>query len=242
MHNRAQISARDHAINLGAMRRYFMADSTGGSIVMPQSGPDLLPRIRDLVRTDPLRAVSRSATTGELLKCDMFATISLDETFPAIQSAFVFVQSPPVAVSPASVLDMVRDAFGLNVSETADVFHVTRQTVYQWMKLADMEQVRSHAGRERIKLLYRAAQFWQAQPRLKGRWLRAILPSGITVLDLLIADKIDFDALQVAYATLTASSKGRRQEEGERATKAAVALAGAFAGLGSGRKARKGVR
>jgi hypothetical protein len=147
---------------------------------------------------------------------------------------------PPVAISPTSVLDGVRAVFGLNISETAEVFGITRQTAYQWMKLTDMEQVRSHENRDRIKQLYGAAQSWQNHPPLKGRWLYALLPAGNTVLDLLKAPQIDLDALQAAYQALAASTADRRREEGERATQAATALAGAFAGLGAGRKARKG--
>jgi hypothetical protein len=60
------------------------------------------------------------------------------------------------------------------------------------------------------------------------------------VLDLLKAAQIDLDALQAAYQALATSTADRRREEGERATQAATALAGAFADLGAGRKARKG--
>lgn len=158
--------------------------------------------------------------------------MSMEFNFEAAQA--------PVALSPASVLDIVRTVFGLNISETADVFGITRQTAYQWMKITDMEQVRAHENRDHIKQIYRAAQSWQKQPQLKGRWLYALLPAGNTVLDLLKAHQVDLDALQSAYQALTASTADRRREEGERATQAATALASAFAGLGAGRKARKG--
>jgi hypothetical protein len=145
-----------------------------------------------------------------------------------------------VALSPASILDRVRAVFGLNISEAAEVFRITRQTAYQWMKLTDMEQVRAHENRDRLKQLFGAAQLWQNLPLLKGRWLYALLPAGNTMLDLLKAPQIDLDALHAAYQALAASTADRRREEGERATKATAALAGAFAGLGAGRKARKG--
>jgi len=144
-----------------------------------------------------------------------------------------------VALSPASVLDRVRTVFGLNVSEAAEVFGITRQTAYQWMKLTDMEQVRAHENRDRLKQLFGAAQFWQNLPPLKGRWLYALLPSGNTLLDLLKAHQVDLDALQATYQTLAVSTTDRRREEGKRATQVATALAGAFAGIGAGRKARK---
>ncbi|MFN2312703.1 MAG: helix-turn-helix domain-containing protein, partial [Spirochaetia bacterium] len=97
------------------------------------------------------------------------------------------------------VLDWVRAVFGLNISETAEVFGITRQTAYQWLKLTDMEQVRSRENRDRIKLLYGAAQSWQSHPPLKGRWLHALLPAGNTVLDLLKDPQLDLDALHAAY-------------------------------------------
>lgn len=145
-----------------------------------------------------------------------------------------------VALSPASVLDGVRAVFGLNISEAAEVFGITRQTAYQWMKLTDMEQVRAHEKRDRLKQLFSAAQLWRNHPPLKGRWLYALLPSGNTLLDLLKAHQVDLDALQAAYQALAVSTTDRRREEGERATQAASALASAFAGIGAGRKARKG--
>ena len=150
------------------------------------------------------------------------------------------MHTPAVVLSPASVLDGVRKVFGLNISETAEVFNITRQTAYQWMKLTDMEQVRAHENRDRLMQLYGAAQSWQNLPLLKGRWLYALLPAGNTLLDLLKTHQIDLDALQAAYQALAANTADRRREEGERATQAATALAGAFAGLGAGRKARKG--
>ena len=115
-------------------------------------------------------------------------------------------------MSPASVLEMTRNAFGLNVSDLADVFQTTRQTVYQWMKLSDMEQVRSHAHLERIKVVYRATQFWNEQPILKGRWSKAILPTGVTMLDILKANQIDLDTLKAAHAVLSGSSAQPEQE------------------------------
>lgn len=149
---------------------------------------------------------------------------------------------PPAALTPASVLDVVRTVFGLNISETAEVFGITRQTAYQWMKLTDMEQVRAHENRDRLKQLYCAAQSWQNLSPLKGRWLYALLPSGNTVLDLLRAPQIDLIALQSAYQAVAASTQERRREEGERATRAVQHAGESLSDIGAGRKARKGAR
>jgi hypothetical protein len=242
MRNQSQVAARNNAIRQRAMGRYFMDDSTGGSLVVDEgNGCYIVAHVWSTVDADPTQHFSRSSTAGEVIGYVKNMTGVLMVRIMDKPSLTV-AQLIPAAISPASVLDMVRNAFGLNVSDTAEVFQITRQTAYQWMKLSAMEQVRSHADRERIKVLYRAAQFWNEQPMLKGRWLRAILPTGVTVLDILKANTIDLDTLKAAYATLSGSSIQRRQEEGERAAKAATSLANAFAGLGSGRQERKATR
>lgn len=242
MRNQSQVAARNNAIRQRAMGRYFMDDSTGGSLVVDDGrGYYIVSHGWSTVDAAPAQSFSRSSTAGEFIEYVKCMTGVLT-AFITEKPTRTVAHQIPAAVSPASVLDMVRNAFGLNVSDTAEVFQITRQTAYQWMKLSAMEQVRSHADRERIKVLYRAAQFWNEQPMLKGRWLRAILPTGVTVLDILKANTIDLDTLKAAYATLSGSSAQRRQDEGERAAKAATSLANAFAGLGSGRQERKATR
>lgn len=237
MRNSQTQANRDFAVRRGAMRRLY-SEGTGSVMDEERSDPfQGVPRVWLLLRpATPYLQEDHSATTGS---CLVFFRNQIDppEAFAAMEFTF---KLPPVARSPASVLDCVRNVFGLNISETAEVFGITRQTAYQWMKLADMEQVRAYENRDRLKQLYGAAQSWQNLPPLKGRWLYALLPAGNTVLDLLKAAQIDLDALQAAYQALATSTADRRREEGERATQAATALAGAFADLGAGRKSRKG--
>jgi hypothetical protein len=241
MHNSLSLARRDFAIRQGAMRSLY-GEGTGSVIVEEQSDPfQGVPRVWMLLNpAAPYSLEGHSATTGV---CFVITKNQIDrpET-PAPTEFNLEAALPPVVLSPASVLDGVRAVFGLNIKETAEVFGITRQTAYQWMKLTDMEQVRAHENRDRLKQLYGAAQAWQKLPRLKGRWLYALLPAGNTVLDLLKDPQLDLDALQAAYKALAASTAERRREEGERATQAVTALAGAFAGLGAGRKARKGAR
>ena len=239
MHNSQALASRDFAIRQGAMRSLY-GEGTGSVFVEEQSAPfQGVPRVWMLLNpATPYSREGHSATTGVCIVITK-NQIDLPEAPAAMEFNFE-AALPPVVLSPASVLDRVRTVFGLNISETAEVFGITRQTAYQWMKLTDMEQVRAHENRDRLKQLYGAAQSWQNLPPLKGRWLYALLPAGNTVLDLLKAPQVDLDALQAAYQALAASTADRRREEGERATQAATALAGAFAGLGAGRKARKG--
>jgi hypothetical protein len=239
MHNSQALVSRDFAIRQGAMRSLY-GEGTGSVFVEEKSDPfQGVPRVWML--SNPAAPYSReghSATTGVYIVITK-NQIDLPEA-PAAMEFNLKAALPPVAISPASVLDGVRTVFGLNISETAEIFGITRQTAYQWMKLTDMEQVRAHENRDRLKQLYGAAQSWQKLPQLKGRWLYAFLPTSNTVLDLLKAPQIDLDALLAAHQALAASTPERRRGEGERATRAATALAGAFAGLGAGRKVRKG--
>lgn len=238
MPNSQALVSRDFAIRQRAMRNLY-GEGTGSVIVEEQSAPfQGVSRLWDLLNpAAPYSLEGHSATSGVCVVI-IKNQIDLPEALKAM-ARNLEIALPSVALSPASVLDSVRGVFGLNISETAEVFGITRQTAYQWMKLTDMEQVRSHENRDRIKQLYGAAQSWQSHPPLKGRWLHALLAGGNTVLDLLKAPQLDLDALQAAYLALAASTAERRREEGERATQAAAALAGAFVGLGAGRKARK---
>lgn len=239
MHNSQALARRNNAISTGAMRRLY-SEGTGSGFVESLSDPyQGVPRVWELLSpAAPFLRQGHSATTSV---CLVFTKNDIASPEAPVAMAFkIKAGQMSVALSPASVLDRVRAVFGLNISETAEVFGITRQTAYQWMKLTDMDQVRAHENRDRLKHLYGAVQSWQKQPQLKGRWLYALLPAGNTVLDLLKAHQVDLDALQSAYQALSASTADRRREEGERATQAATALAGAFAGLGAGRKAQKG--
>ena len=236
MHNSQALTNRQYAIRQGAMRNFYdeYREGTGSVIVEDQSVPfQGVPHV-----WTQYSLVNHSATTS------VYIVITRNQTDPteAIQVIKPSLESelPSVALSPALVVDLVRTVFGLNISETAEVFGITRQTAYQWMKLTEMDQVRAHENRDRIKHLYVAAQTWQTYPRLKGRWLHSLLPTGNTVLDLLKVASIDLEALQDAYKTLFASEADRRLEEGKRTTQTVTALASAFEGLGSGRKSRKG--
>jgi hypothetical protein len=237
MYNSLTRPSRDSAIRQAAIHSLY-GEGTGSVIVAAQSAPyQSVPRVWMLLDPAPPYSREGHSATGfcvVITKNQIDLTDALAATEVNLEAAL-----PPVVLSPASALDGVRAAFGLNISETAEVFGITRQTAYQWMKLTDMEQVRSHENRDRIKQLYGAARSWQHQPPLKGRWLHALLPTGNTVFDLLKDPQPNLDALQAAYKALAASTADRRREEGERATQAATALAGAFAGLGAGRKARK---
>lgn len=239
MHNSQALTSRNNAIRTGAMRSLY-PEGTGSGFVESLSDPyQGVPRVWELLSpAAPFLREGHSATSSVCLVFTKNGIATLEA--PVAMAFNIKAGQMSVALSPTSVLDRVRAVFGLNISETAEVFGITRQTAYQWMKLTDMDQVRAHENRDRLKQLYGAAQSWQSHPPLKGRWLHAFLPTGNSVLDLLKAPQVDLNAMQLAHQALAASTADRRREEGARATQAATALAGAFAGLGAGRKARKG--
>lgn len=240
VHKSQALANGDYAIRQGVMYDLYgeYREGTGSVIVEERSAPfQGVSRVWMLTNT-PYSQEGNSATTGVYFVIAK-NQIADPEDFMVVECNIETTQLS-AALSPASVLEKVRAVFGLNISETAEVFGITRQTAYQWMKLTEMDQVRSHENRDRIKQLFGAVQSWQTYPPLKGRWLHSILPSGNTVLDLLKSSPIDLDALQAAYQVLSASGEERRREEGENTTKAVTALADAFSGLGSGRKSRRG--
>jgi hypothetical protein len=243
VHNSRAHAYRDYANRKGVTRNLYdeYREGTGSVIVEDQSAAfQGVPRVWMQLNTAAECAAveCNSATTGIYV---VITKNQIDSPEALTEREFNLEASlPPIALSPAFVLESVRAVFGLNISETAEVFGITRQTTYQWMKLSDMEQVRSHENRERIKQLYGAVQLWRKRPSLKGRWLHALLAAGNTVFDLLKAFPVDLDALQAAYQALTTGADNRRREEGERTTQAVNALAEAFEGLGAGRKSRKG--
>ena len=233
-----RIAARSGVMLTSALDRYFSDDSTGGTIaaLAPTDSYPGFPSVLSLLTETPSGKLFASATSGMIfvVRKDTSGGLNYSQTAGSADLA------PAVIVSPASVVDRARSVFGLNISETAEVFRVSRPTIYQWMKLQDSAQVRSRADRERIKAIYQAAQLWKARAPLKGRWPQTILPSGTTVLDILKAPKIDPDALMDAHTALEIGTEARRKEDGARARQAISALARAFSQLASEKKARKG--
>lgn len=142
-------------------------------------------------------------------------------------------------LTPAEMLSIVRDTFLLNVSDAARVFKVSRPTIYQWMNLTDIEQVRALQDRNRIKDLYRLSRIWAGMGRLTGRWANQVLRNGQSIIDLLSADKIDEQAIIDAHQQLLTASDFLRQGELSRSLSAARAMEGAFSNLAKNEEKRR---
>ena len=142
-------------------------------------------------------------------------------------------------VSPAEMVKTVRGTFMLNISDSAQALKVSRPTVYQWDSLSDIEQIRAHKDRDRLKQLYRLAQSWTQRGQLLGRWLHETLSNGKSVLDLLSEEHIDEVELFSAHRQLLANRSRLLTAEHERSMAAAQSLKLAFSRMASNEESRK---
>lgn len=132
-------------------------------------------------------------------------------------------------VTPAGIVDLVRQTFVLSVSDAAEVFRVSRPTIYQWSKLESLELVRASDDRERLKKLYGVVTAWAARPALRGQWYLHILPSGETVHDLLKGDRLDSAEFARIHTVLEQQSNVLHAKEHAKARRAAENLRAAAA-------------
>ena len=105
------------------------------------------------------------------------------------------------------MLQAIRAAFGLNVSQMADVLHVKRMTIYTWLKENAMDTL--HQGnRDRLLALYDIATRWSGNMPLSGPYLHERLPMGASLFDLLTASQLDHDAILGTYEILVKTKGG----------------------------------
>lgn len=226
----------EHMVRQGAMNAYVlpkMAYNTGTAISTPDPASYLLSaQLWSLLESSPMQPqpggagdslILREATSGGLVLVHRLTTQAAE---PAR------AQEAEEAVTPAMIVEFVRRVFALNMSDAAEAFRVSRPTIYQWAKLMDIEQVRSHSDRERLKALHRITKLWAGREPLVGRWQSMILPSGKSVLDLLKEPQLNVLALTEAHRVLADRKDILRREDHRRAQGAAAALGNAFAKLG----------
>lgn len=156
-----------------------------------------------------------------------------------IKSQFTLMLPSRPIVTPAEMVTAVRKAFMLTVSTASAVFKVSRPTIYQWESLSDIEQIRAHSDRDRMKELYRLAQAWVARGPLAGRWLEETLSSGMSVLDLLSTDRINQAAVLAAHDLLSTVKSKLRGAEHSRSLASVKAMQTAFETLAANEKNRR---
>ncbi|WP_156955104.1 hypothetical protein [Paraburkholderia caledonica] len=84
-------------------------------------------------------------------------------------------QSEPKLTTPAEMVEELREAFGLNVTQLAQVLHIERITVYAWLRTERMEKL-NLSNRNRLWRLYQLAKQWGSYAPLAGKYLVEPVP------------------------------------------------------------------
>lgn len=122
----------------------------------------------------------------------------------------------PVAQSPAERVSQIKAAFGLTISQLAQVLQVQRQTIYDWVDEENPRQIQEQK-RERLAAIQRLANQWNALcPWPAGKGVAAYSVDGDTLLDVLSADVLDEARLQRVMRGLSEQVKAERQRREER--------------------------
>jgi len=125
-------------------------------------------------------------------------------------------ESAPAAQSLAERVSAIKAAFGLTISQLAQVLHVQRQTIYDWMDEDRPPQVQGQK-RERLAAIQRWAIQWNALcPWPAGKGVTSYAVEGNTLLDLLAADVLDEARLTTVLRGLSEQVKAEWQLREER--------------------------
>lgn len=90
-------------------------------------------------------------------------------------------QAEPSLTSPAKMVEELREAFGLNVTQLAQVLHIERITVYAWMRTELLEKL-NQSNRNRLWSLHKLALQWHEYAPLSGKYLVEPIPGQDTTL------------------------------------------------------------
>jgi DNA-binding XRE family transcriptional regulator len=155
-------------------------------------------------------------TGGNLNNCTVGKYPAQDSTAPDARiTQQATPKAAPVAQSLADRISEIKAAFGLTVSQLAQVIQVQRQTIYDWMDEDHPPQVQGHK-RERLAAIQRWAIQWNALcPWPAGKGVASYAVEGNTLLDLLAADVLDEARLATVLRGLSEQVKAewRRKEE-----------------------------
>ncbi len=171
------------------------------------------------------------------------STASVTEITQAPPPETALEESAPAAQSLAERVSAIKAAFGLTISQLAQVLHVQRQTIYDWLDEDHPPQVQGHK-RERLAAIQRWAIQWNALcPWPAGKGVTSYAVEGNTLLDLLAADVLDEARLATVLRGLSEQVKAEWQRREARSLAnrlrargfqpaPASSLRGALAGLG----------
>lgn len=121
----------------------------------------------------------------------------------------------PTAQSLAERVSEIKAAFGLTISQLAQVLQVQRQTIYDWIDEDNPPQVQGKKG-ERLAAIQRLAVQWNALCQWPaGKGVATYSVDGDTLLDVLSADVLDEARLQRVMRGLSEQVKAEWQRKEE---------------------------
>lgn len=120
-------------------------------------------------------------------------------------------------LSLQGMIQAIRGAFGLSVTQLAIVMKVERVTVYDWMRKDSMDMLRP-ISRERMKVLSEVAKVWNQYPPLFGKFLYEPLPDGKCVIDLLSEVLLNDAQILKAYDDLALKKNSAQRAKDQRST------------------------
>jgi DNA-binding transcriptional regulator YiaG len=135
----------------------------------------------------------------------------------SLQLASAEPHTEPVLTTPAEMVEELRKAFGLNVTQLSQVLHIERITVYAWLRTDRMEKL-NPSNRNRLWRLYQIAKQWRGFSPLAGKYLVEPLPGRhTTLLQMLCEDQLDPGAFAQAYELLARATNPSARVQRHRA-------------------------
>lgn len=135
----------------------------------------------------------------------------------SLQLASAETHIEPGFTTPAEMVEELRRAFGLNVTQLAQVLHIERITVYAWLRTDRMEKL-NPSNRSRLWRLYQIAKQWRSYSPLAGKYLVEPLPGrSATLLQMLCAEQLDAGAFVQVYELLARATSPSARVQRHRA-------------------------
>ena len=120
------------------------------------------------------------------------------------------------SVSQKSAMLKIMDKFGLSVNETAEVYGVSRQMVYGWLK-QDNSVEKMNKGKDiKTRVLYELANQCDGVPEAEMAYFRHSTQEGIEFYKALCKPEVTIEQLWKCYDKIKARTRAIPLEEGER--------------------------
>lgn len=154
----------------------------------------------------------------------------IGEANPAPTGAICSIECIPPSIreeqddtAPTEVLSLLQHYLSLNLTDLAAVLHVSRPTIYSWMRDESAPQAYNV---ERIRQLARLTKFWSGLSRKPlGSHLRTPVLNGLSLFDLLSQEQIN---MWFARKALVSCSVVVEQDGSRPRAKSAVEIAREF--------------